>query len=68
MSWATLLQGKMENVPFFFFNISWQFATCQSIGVLLVRRKEKTDFEYLLAVSATDLHDPLLSLFSSDAE
>lgn len=54
MSWATALQGKMGNVLLF---LSWQIATCQNIRVLLVRRKRKMDFEYLLGISGTDLHD-----------
>lgn len=47
----------MGNVLFFFLN---KLANCHQpkIGVLLVRRKEKIDCEYLLAVSATSLHDP----------
>lgn len=40
-----------------FFLLSWQIATCQNIGVLLVKRKGKTDFGCLLAVSTTDLYD-----------
>lgn len=52
----TIARENGKCVGFFF--VSWKIATCQNIGVLLVRREGKVDFEYLSAVSATDLHNP----------
>lgn len=68
MSWATLLQRKIGSVLFFFFFQVGKLPTCQNMVVLLVRRKGKIDFEYLLALSATNLHNPSFLFFSSDAE